>query len=422
MKALLLMLCLGLFTVTASAQEDVDPEVMNAILDAQQSSSKDPMKEAVEVNPPKAAPEKTAAEKAREAAEKLKDGIPAEAAPKPREVKPTIVKEFRKKGPEVITEEEAKMLQKLENDRAEKEENVSSLATDPSKKRKPIYVPAPVQGPNSEAGFMIERDSGKIVTRTMSVNDALNVKICYNAGVTIALDHDIQDEFQRVILDESQFFSAQQFENNRGVFVALKKEIPPGKYWESAIRLVRKSDDKTYLVNLIGVSCPGGLVPYPKVIYLREHFGHIGSNNKVLTPEDTIIQMSKGMPRIQKNRIRVYDMVASSASNWLVFGIEVQYPENSKMTVPKMVILDSLQVNKLGSKLEYLPLPSKKATEIRGVPTLRFKLSVNVGKNYILRKRYLHLMYLDEEVGHYQYVRVDTLPYFLSLVRRGFEL
>lgn len=422
MKRILPLFLTLLLSVPAWSAEDVDPEVMNAILDASETSKDTPM-EVIEVNSSSSKPkELSSKDKAIEAAKKLKDVDPDNII-KPREVKPTVVKEVKKRQTEVITAEEAKMLEQLEKDQSKSSiSNEEPLATDPSKKRKPIYVPAPVEGPNPNAGFLMERDSTKIITRSMSPNDVLNVKICYSAGVTIALENDVQDEFQRVILDENQYFAAETFENKKGVFVALKKQIPQGSYWESAIRLVRKRDDKTYLVNLIALPCPDGLVQFPKVIYLKEHIGMIQSNNKVLTPEDMIIQQSKGMPRIQKNKIRVYDMVSSSASKWSVFGIEVQYPEGSKMTVPKMVVLDSFQVNKMNSKLEYLPLPSKKATEIRGVPTLRFKLSVNIGKNYVLKNRYLHLMYLDEEVGHYQYIRVDTLPYFLSLVKRGFEL
>ena len=425
MKQILSLLLSFLLAMPAFAQEDVDPEVMKAILDAQDTSSesKDPVAEAINVNSPSTTTSSPSKNKAVEAARKLKESDIQEM--KPKEVKPTVVKEVKKKT-EIITAEEAKMLEQLEKDQTKTLTSNSSeqqaLATDPAKKRKPIYVPAPVEGPNPNAGFLLERDSTKILRKTMSPNDVLNVKICYTAGVTIALDNDVQDEFQRVIIDENQYFAAETFENKKGVFVALKKQIPVGTYWESAIRLVRKRDDKTYLVNLIGLPCPDGLVQFPKVIYLREHIGMIQSNNKVLTPEDMIIQQSKGMPRIQKNKIRVYDMVSSSSSTWSVFGIEVQYPEGSKMTVPKMVVLDNFQVNKVNSKLEYLPLPSKKATEIRGVPTLRFKLSVNIGKSYVLKNRYLHLMYLDEEVGHYQYIRVDTLPYFLSLVKRGFEL
>lgn len=424
MKKLLLLSLIFMSTQAFSQAQDtteVDPEVMNAILDASKASTstetKDPLENVV-------IPEETSLQqKAKDAAKRLKENKnnPEAVLPK-KEVKAEVKKEVIKaKGPEVISQEEMELLNKLE-----KKESASSntMAADPAKKRKPIYVPAPVEGDDPSAGFLIERDSSKIVTKRMSHNDAINMKMCFASGLTIALDNDIQDEFQRVIVDDKIFIDAAPFDNNRGVYVRLKKPVPNGTYWESAIRLIRKSDDKQYLINLIALPCPSyGMSPFPKALYIQDHVGLIQANNKVLTPEDTIISMSKGMPRIQKNRIRVYDMVASSNSKWVVFGVEVQYPDSGKNTsTPRMTILDNLQVSQIPSKLEFLPVHSKKATEVRGVSTLRFKLSVNIGKNYILKSRYLHLMFLDEEAGHYQYVRVDTLPYFLSLLRRGFEL
>lgn len=419
MKKLVTFLLLLTFTSQAFAQEtkvdqtEVDPEVMNAILDASKASAdptKDPLEGVVQETPMQ--------QRAKEAAKELRK--------QNNEVAPTQVAPVKvaPKGPVKleISQEEEEMLKIWEKEQAQKEKKTKSVSTD-VKGRRPIYIPAPVEEGDQD-GVLLERDSSKVVTRRMGHNDTMNVKMCFSAGLSIALDQDIQDEFQRIILDDKIFFDAQEFENHRGVYVRLKRQIPEGKHWESAIRLVRKSDDKTYLINLIGVPCPAsGMTPFPKAIYIRDHVGLMQANNKVLTPEDTIISMSKGLPRIQQNRIRIYDMVASSGSNWVVFGVEVQYPNASKKTaVPKMVILDNLQVNQIPSKLEYLPVHSRKATDARGVSTLRFKLTVNINKNYVLKSRYIHVMFLDEEAGHYQYVRVDTLPYFLSLIRRGFEL
>lgn len=398
----------------AFAQEEVDPEVMNALLDASKVSS-EKLDEAVTESPIQ--------KKAREAAKNLKekgnDITPQQTMKAPEVKKPS--------GPkmEKISKEEEELLKLWEKDRMGSiEKKVSDKqAASNGKERKPIYVPAPVEQYDQD-GLFLERDSSKILVKRMNNSDSMSVKMCFAAGLNIILDSDIADGFQRVILDDKIFFDAQEMDNQRGAYVRLKKPVPEGKHWESAIRLIRKSDDKIYLINLIGMPCPPtGMTPFPKVVVIKDHVGLINANSKVLTPEDTIIDVSKGLPRIQKNRIRFYDMVASSGSNWVVFGVEVQYPNASSQTsVPKMIILDNLQVNKVPSKLEYLPVHSQKATEGRGVSTLRFKLSVNINKNYVLKSRYLHAMYIDEESGHYQYVRIDTLPYFLSLIRRGFEL
>lgn len=418
MKNFLSVLLIMTLTIPAFAQEavrpdntDIDPEVMNAILDASKAEpGRDPLQGVSNTTPMQ--------DKAKEAARQLRqqnnEVQPVQQAPRP--VAP--------KGPrkEQISQEEEQMLKIWEKEQAQKDKKASTPSQEVKNKR-PIYVPAPVEE-GDEDSVLMERDSSKIVVRRMGPQDSLNVKMCFSAGLTVTLDQDIQDEFQRIILDDKIFFDAQEMDNHRGVYVRMKRQVPEGKHWESALRLIRKSDDKTYLINLIGLPCPPtGMTPFPKAVYIKDHVGLMQSNTKALTPEDTIIAMSKGLPRIQKNRIRFYDMLASSGSNWYVFGIEVQYPNPSKKTtMPKMIVLDNLQVSQIPSKLEYLPVHSQKATDARGVSTLRFKLTVNINKNYVLKSRYLHVMFLDEESGHYQYVRVDTLPYFLSLIRRGFEL
>lgn len=390
---------------------EVDPEVMEALLDASRASSdpsRDPLEGIVTETPMQ--------QRAKEAAIELKktgneiNSVKPVVAPKPQPKKNT---------PTIISKEEEEMLKMWE---AEQSKAQAKKEGKPASNRKPIYVPAPVEEMDQEGVFM-ERDSSKIVVKRMNHMDSVSIRMCFSAGLNIVLDADIQDEFQRIILDDKIFFDATEMDNHRGAYVRLKRPVPEGKHWESALRLIRKSDDKIYLINLIGLPCPNyGMTPFPKVVVIKDHIGLIQANNKVLTPEDTIISLSKGLPRIQKNRIRIYDMVASSGSNWVVFGVEVQYPNGGKTTMPKMVILDNLQVSQIPSKLEYLPVHSQKATDARGVSTLRFKLSVNINKNYVLKSRYLHAMFLDEDAGHYQYVRVDTLPYFLSLIRRGFEL
>ena len=142
-----------------------------------------------------------------------------------------------------------------------------------------------------------------------------------------------------------------------------------------------------------------------------------------MTPEDTIIQMSEGYPRINKNVIRVYDMVAASNSNWVVLGIEVQYrnPE-SQETKLLFKALDNWQVSPVKVKQEHLKLQSLKATKDNGFATLRFNLKVNINKDYILNSRYLYLMTLDKVTKHYQYKRIDLRDYFISLINRGFNI
>lgn len=320
------------------------------------------------------------------------------------------------KDPYVISQEEQDYLNRVKQEKKAEENNGG---------KKPLYIPAPTEsGEERYPGFAMERDSSKVVSKKMAPGDSATVKMCFGAGLQVVFDDDITTDIQRAILDDNLFFSAVEMENKRGVYVHMTKPIQDGYHWESALRLVRKSDDKAYLINLVGVSCPKkGSIPFPKILYIRDHFGRLNENSKVMSPEDTIIYYTDGLPRVNRDRIRVPDMVASSSSNWVVFSVEVQYPEASqKTTVPQFRVLDNLQVNLLDSKIEYLPLHSKKATEKRGVPTLRFRLMVNINKDYIVAKRFIHLIFLDKEAGHHQYVRIDTLPYLISLQQRGFDL
>lgn len=307
-------------------------------------------------------------------------------------------------------------------------ELAKTTPTNEDKKKKvsnKIYKPAPVVDQANQNGYLIERDSPKIVVKQMSHMDTLNIKMCASAAVTIAFDDSYTGaELQTVVLDDLEYFEAKPFQNNKAVLVKLKNPLQKGSHWESALRLVTKQNDKTFLVNLLGVACPEtGGNPFPKVYYIKEKHGLLSKDSKVYTPEDTIIEASEGLPRKNKNVVRVYDMVASSNSAWMIFGVEVQYHNpDSKKTRLLMKVLDNMQTNILPSQLEQLMLPSKKASEFYGVPTLRFNLSVNIDKNYVLNNRYIYLMLLDKETMHYQYKQIDLLKYFISLKKRGFNI
>lgn len=294
----------------------------------------------------------------------------------------------------------------------------------------PKYKKTPIQNEESvRNSYVLERDSQLVITQYVSYKDALNVQMCFLNGLTLTFDDSIDTTIQTAIVDNSEFVGAVVADNKRGVYVHLKNQIPAGGHLESAIRLVRKSDDKTYLINLVALPCPQNeLVPYPKVIYLKDKDSQpqIYKKNNVLTPQDFVISKSMGYPRLNKKRINIYDMVASSGSDWVVFGIEVQIPDNTKEKLDlskfKMMFLDNLQINEIQSKVEYLAIPSEKITQMRGVTTFRFKASVQINKNYIMNDRMLHFMFLDTEEKHYQYLPFDVKPYFNSLINRGLDL
>lgn len=411
-KIALILLTSNVIGLHVWAQADADPEIMSAMLESTKASktvntSSDPLEALLNDNDDKS---KVEIPKKKEEIKKIEE---------PKKITKKV------NQPIILTKEETDLLDQLDSSKIATSLNKESEKNNKEKvNKKQIYVPAPVEE-KSPSDPVIERDSSKIRTVAMGVKDVLNLNICFNGGLTITLDQSIDDEISKIYKDDNEIIAAEPSENNRGVYVHLTREIEENKQWESAIRLYRKSDDKVYLINLVAVSCPRyGLSPFPKVVYIKDRPGLIGKNSKVLTPEDTIIELSKAYPRIPKNRITIHDIVADAGSEWTVFGLEVQLPANveGQIKSPKVIVLDNLQINKIPSTLEYLPNPSKKATETRGVSTIRYNLNININKNYILNNRYIHVMYLDEEGQYYQYIRVDTQKFFFSLLKRGYKI
>lgn len=295
------------------------------------------------------------------------------------------------------------------------------------KEKKFLYSPG-----NSESqiekhdGFVVERDSAKIIKKKIAINDTLNIKLCYSAGASLILDEDVQTEFQRVLLDDKMFFDAIEYENHRGVYVRLKQPIDDGKFWESAIRLVRKDNDKEYVINLVGVSCPKGMNPYPKVYYLQDKYPLItGKTTKVNTPEDTLIELSNGYPRKNVNKTEIYDLIARSGGDWAVVGLQLDLNSGSSVSNEgpfTFKVIDNLQISEIPTKVEYMALQSKKASEALDKNIARFKLTVNVNKQYFTENRYFYIMVINNKDEYHQYIKVDTLPYILSLRKRGFDI
>jgi hypothetical protein len=296
-----------------------------------------------------------------------------------------------------------------------------------SKGKSDTYEPAPTESQESKhEGFVIERDSSKIIKKRMAYSDSLTVKMCEIAGLSVVFDDDIQTEVQTAIIDDKIFFDAAIFDNHRGAYVKLNQPIPAGKQRETALRLVRKDNDKSYIINLIGVPCPRtGTSPYPKAIYIRDKFpGISGKSDKIMTPEDTIVQLSEGLPRKNVMDLDIYDMIARSTSDWTVFGVQIK-SLNGKSFNPEdysIKMLDNLQIYQLPTKVDFLPIPSEKASKSLGADTARYKVIVNIDKQYMIENRYLYLMLIAKKSGYYQYMKIDVMPWLMNLRKRGFDI
>lgn len=288
------------------------------------------------------------------------------------------------------------------------------------------YIP-PVRSDDNENGFFTERDSFNIVKKAVSFNDAITVQMCYAAGVSIHFDDTIETTIQKAVADDNGiYFSVVRLENKRGVFVKMLKPIPKGRYVDNSLRLFRQSDDRAYLINIVGTSCPDGIIKYPKVIYLKNKENTLTNGRDIkgrdiLPPEDTIIEVSKGYLRTNKVELKVYDMITSSGSNSIILGVELNGKFNEGDY--EFAALDNQQVNRIDLSVDYLSVQSQKSSIKKGKELSRFRIVVpSIDKTYITRRKEFYLLFLNNKSKEYEYVRVNLLPYFNSLKNRGFDL
>jgi len=291
------------------------------------------------------------------------------------------------------------------------------------KNSKAIYQPAPVHKKTGYVGYNIKRGSTSIIEDFMNVGDEMQVKMCIFSGTDFILEGN--QKIQRVVLDDQIFFASQTLNNNKAVHVQMIQPLLKDEgYIETSLRIYREKDDIPYIVNLVGVPCPEkGLVKFPKVVRIKERHGGINPGTRVLPPEDFIIEESYGFKPKYQTKLKVYDMVVDSDSDYVSLGVELQFPKNKKfnngMAPAEFKVLDALQINKMKTIVEYLPIPSKKASEKYGKPTYRFNLKVKMDKKYIMTRRYIHLMYIDEGSKTYQYFRLNSMLWMSKAKERG---
>lgn len=345
--------------------------------------------------------------------------------------KKTVVNEVKKPNPK----NNVKVIKKVDTIKFNKEEmnllrkrrleqlKKRAMKNKGKKKKKAIYEPAPLPSKNGYTGYELKRGTPTIIEEFLTVKDEMKVKMCLFSGLDIVFDSDSQDTIQRIILDDQIFFGQQVMGNNKGVHVQLIRPIMEDEgYVETTLRIYRAKDDMPYIINLLGVPCPNeGLVKFPKLIVLKEKNPGIFPNKRVRPPEDTIIEESYGYKPKYQNKIRVYDMIVDSASDWVVFGVELQLKDNRKKLDGEFKILDSLQINQMQSYVEELRFPSIKATNLYQVPTKRFNIKVKMDKEYMMRRRYVHLMFIDHDTKSYQYFRINTMLWLTEAIKRGFR-
>tara|TARA_Y100000034_G_scaffold135464_2_gene207489 strand:+ start:2339 stop:3547 length:1209 start_codon:yes stop_codon:yes gene_type:complete len=322
------------------------------------------------------------------------------------EVKQVIRKKY-------LSEEEMEILKEMQREKEIKE----------GKKKVPVYMPSPIQEKQLKTkNYRIERDSSRIQTVYMSPFDATDVKTCFfGGGLTIILGDSIDTQIQDAILDDNIYFSSKIFKNKKSIYIRQKKELSKGETWETALRLVREDNDKAYLINIFAEACPSGPYPYKKVIYIEDKNPAIHAQSNYYTPEDRIIAETKGLPRLQKNKVKINDMLYSAGSEWAIFSLEL-LPKGSTTPKPVFKVLDNLQVVKLDSVTDFLEIHSEKASKMYGQRAYRYRIKININKEYMKSHQYIYILMVDEENGHYQNIPVNTLNFYNYLKERGFKI
>lgn len=292
---------------------------------------------------------------------------------------------------------------------------------------KEVKVFSPIRAKDAktiESRAAINRDDPGIVTRYVTTKDSVTIEMCFSAGVTISLDDDTKETIQSADLDDNLYFSRALFKNGRSVYVRMIKELDSkADFWESSIRIMRASDDKIYLVNLVALRCTDDTSAFPKVVYLKDKPDVVAPSGSLLSPEDKVIRETKGYPRRNNDKVMIADMVTTSGSQSIYLALEVQ-PEVALKNGAhlRFAVLDNFELSNISFKREWLKESTKKATKERGRQAIRYNLAIDVNKDYITKSRFINLLVINEQTKHYQKIRVDLLKRFYGLKELGLDL
>lgn len=129
----------------------------------------------------------------------------------------------------VLSPEDEKLLQQIKN---------SELIT-PVKDKKG-------KKDNFNKKARVVRDDSRILTESMSVNDRMDVMVCYNNPVIIKMGDTIDDNVNAVYIGNNKFFSAKKLEQNpRAVLVSVNEPITQKNGQFQTILWIERQDRKS---------------------------------------------------------------------------------------------------------------------------------------------------------------------------------
>jgi hypothetical protein len=296
------------------------------------------------------------------------------------------------------------------------------------KDTKRTYTPSFQKKGSSNNNLTVYRDNDQIVTVSMSTSDVIDTNICFQSPVRILLGNTITDSIFQAVADDPVSIDAKVLKDERSVFVMMKKEMrKENKIYRTRIRIIRKSDNRSYLININAQACPSsGRFGFPSEIIIEEKLaGSSSDNNKIKTPEDLILDITNGFPRKNhENQIELYGGIMSAGADYCMIAINVKVGNTTREKFyPQFYVLDSLQ----GRVVEmqepiFLDKESKAVTDRVKHPILRFNLFLKINKRYIVERDSIHLVMIENGEKYYQKVRIPMSALRERLINHGYDL
>ena len=307
-------------------------------------------------------------------------------------------------------------------------DNIAKGALDVMNDTKRTFNPSYKKKGSLNNNLTLFRDTDQIITLNMSTNDAIDANICFQSPIRILLGNSITDSISQAISDDPNSIDAAVLKDERSIFVLMKKEMKAeGSIYRTRVRIIRKSDNRSYIINLNAQACPGaGRFGFPSELIIEERSqSSADENDRIRTPEDLILGLTNGLPRKNlENQIELYGGAMSPGSDYAMIAVSVKIGNTTRGNFyPQFYVLDSLQSRVLGMQEPiYLEKESRAVTERIGHPILRFNLFLKINKKYIIERDSIHLIMIENGEKYYQKVRIPTSALRDRLINYGYDL
>lgn len=273
----------------------------------------------------------------------------------------------------------------------------------------------------------ITRNDPRIRTVRMTSYDSLTTKLCYANPVRIFL----QDDFQKIaaagVSENAVFFSAITSEDKRSVVVSLKKQLGKNEIFPGYVSIQRK-DGLSYNIHLIATACPlqEDLGNYPQEIRLIPIQKVDKLSKSLLNKEQFLAEITEAYPRVNIHEIQIGLMRAHSSYTKIHLPISLiprsQKDEKREDFNIEFIFVDSLEVQKFGSKTDFLKYSSIKRSRKNGAFTMDFNAMIDLSTDYINSRKYIYLIIIDRDRQVYQQARINLKDQLEKLKDIGFEI